>query len=73
MSQQVYTIEDNGSATVVSDISPLQTVTHTEYYSGTKSALEYFTASLAASDATYLNSIQDAVTYVVVGPHPRPR
>lgn len=73
MPQQVYNVTDQSQTDVVSSISPLETELFAEYMAGEKSALEYDTAPEAASVASYLNSTQDLVTYVVVGPHPKPR
>lgn len=72
MSQQVYNVTDQSEVNVVSNISPVATVLNSEYLAGDKNALEYSTSTEAASIATYLNSMQDVVTYVVVGPHPKP-
>lgn len=73
MPQQVYNVTDQSQIDVVSSISPVETELFAEYLSGDKAALEYDTAPEAASVASYLNSTQDLVTYVVVGPHPKPR
>lgn len=66
---QIYTVETTGH--VVSDLTPLDTVTTSDYYAGNRPGLEWINQNDAISAATYVNSIQD-LTYVVVGPHPHP-
>ena len=72
MSQQVYNVGEQNTDNIVSVLSPVQTVLYSAYIAGEASALEYTTSSAAASDATYLNSLNNGKTYVVVGPHPKP-
>jgi len=70
MAQQIYNVSESseGSPTdeLVKSLDPLTTTTDVT------EALEYNTSAEAAGVASYLNSLNNGIMYVIVGPRPKP-
>ncbi len=72
MAQQVYNVGEDGTTNVVSNLNPVSVVDYSLYMNNQADALEYVNSADAASVANYLNGLNRGISYVVVGPHPKP-
>ena len=73
MAMQVYNVGVDTTNNVVSALNPLAVVDYTLYMNNQADALEYNNSADAASIATYLNGLNLQMSFVVLGPHPRPK
>ncbi len=73
MGQQVYNVGVQGTNNIVSVLNPFAVVDYTAYMNNQVDALEYTNSADAASVANYLNGLNLNMSFVVLGPHPKPR